>query len=79
MEKNTVMMSSLSSFALLMAPDKYCISISSIACVLAIMLIKSATLPDCLEESAAAMVFGTKFSSAMAALTFFLVSSLTLG
>jgi len=79
MEKNTVMTSSFISWALLMAPEIYCISISSIAWVWVFRFNRSATLPACLDDNAEAMVLGVKFSSLIASFTLAFVSSLTLG
>ncbi len=78
-KKNRVITSRFNSMAFLSAPEIYCMSISSLAFVLRLLLIRSATLPACLEESAAATEFGTKFSSSTDLVTLSLVSSLTFG
>ena len=59
MERKKVTTSTFSSSALFMAPERYCMEISSIAVVFVFIAIRSAARPLCFEERAAAIVFGT--------------------
>ncbi len=61
-----VITSRFSSTARPMVPAMYCILISSTDCAALFRFNNRATLPDCLEDKAAATVLGTKFNSATA-------------
>ena len=79
MEKNKGTISSLASLPALTAPMMYCIMISDDASVCPSGSVRTATRPDCLDESDAATELGIKCSSSIASLTLAMVSSDTLG